>query len=99
MHDSVRKCDFLARYGGEEFIIFFPKTNCSVSLDIVEKLREKIEGWSFKINDKKNISLTCSFGVSSFNKNISIKKAILNADKALYKAKNAGRNQVVISHF
>jgi diguanylate cyclase (GGDEF)-like protein len=92
----VRSCDFVARYGGEEFIIYFPNIDCKTAFDIAEKLRELIYQNPIKVSGNKLISLTCSFGIASFNENKPIKQSIADADQALYQAKNSGRNNVVI---
>lgn len=94
--DNIRDCDFIARYGGEEFIIYFPETDCETAIEIAEKLRALIEAESFTFSTSEQISLTCSFGIAAFTEDISIKHAIADADRALYKAKDQGRNKVVV---
>lgn len=88
---SIRKNDLVARWGGEEFILLIPNTSLIEAESIAEKLRLQIEKYSFPI--VKNI--TASFGVSlcespeqTFNELFEC------ADKALYQAKNLGRNRV-----
>ena len=92
--DNIRTIDSLSRWGGEEFVLLLPDTTLSNAKDIAEKLRLMIEKYDFGI-DKK---LTCSFGVTAgHNGDTTSESLFACVDKALYKAKNNGRNQVVIS--
>lgn len=94
---NIRDCDFLARYGGEEFIIYFSETDCTDSFEVAEKLRNLIQQQTIAVANNQFISLTCSFGIAEFNENKSIKESIADADKALYQAKESGRNKIVIN--
>lgn len=93
---NIRNCDFVARYGGEEFIIYFPEIDCDKTFEIAEKLRRLIHQEPIEVSSNKFISLTCSFGIAAFNQSKSIKDSIADADRALYQAKESGRNKVVI---
>lgn len=97
LSSNIRNCDFVARYGGEEFIIYFANINCKATYTIAEKLRNLIQQKHIQIDDDRFITLTCSFGIASFNISKTIKDAIADADKALYQAKNTGRNNVKIN--
>ena len=90
--EEIRKSDTFARWGGEEFVIIAPKTKKEKAYEIAEKLREKIQNHDFKIGRK----VTCSFGVTEVEKGDTTVTIITRADKALYKAKGAGRNRVVM---
>jgi len=97
----ARKSDVICRFGGEEFIILLPKTNQEGAITIAEKIRQFIENSIVKINyaDKGNeIKITISIGVAliDLTQDKSIEAPIQRADKALYKAKNMGRNKVCI---
>jgi len=84
----------VCRYGGEELIIFFSQKTAKQVAPIVEKMRESIERSKTK-TPKKALSVTVSCGISCREgPNQSIMEVIHAADKALYKAKEAGRNQV-----
>lgn len=90
----VRSEDFVARFGGEEFIIVMPDTDEPSAIAAVEKVRAAIEACPFNFNNER-IPVTASFGVTSFMEGDTIESCFERADKALYQAKNAGRNQVV----
>lgn len=85
---NIRQSDFIARWGGEEFILGLPETDLSGSISQGNKIRKLIENYRF---DKvKNI--TISLGAAQYKMNESIQTLIGRTDKALYKAKAAGRN-------
>lgn len=91
---SIRSKDIIARFGGEEFIILFPHTSLIKASKIVERLREKIEHTNIE-DGSVCVSVTASFGVANFPKNASnIMELLKDADDALYKAKDSGRNCV-----
>jgi diguanylate cyclase (GGDEF)-like protein len=94
---NIRNFDFVARYGGEEFIIYFPDIDCQTTYMITEKLRKLIQHELFVTSENHVINITCSFGIASFNEGKTIKTSITDADKALYQAKNTGRNKVIIN--
>lgn len=88
--------DLLCRYGGEEFVIMLPKKPVDEALIIAENLRSAIANENFYYNGKK-ISVTASIGLATArpDSRISLDKLTDNADKALYHAKDEGRNKVV----
>lgn len=86
----LRDTDIFCRIGGEEFIVILPNTTKDKAYILAQKLREKVE------NYKKVLPITMSFGVTGYEKgddDISIYKRV---DVALYKAKETGRNKVVL---
>ena len=87
---DTRSTDSLFRWGGEEFIKLMPNTTIENASAVAEKLRKKIEAYTFK-NDLK---ITCSFGVTQFSDKDTEVSFIKKGDDALYEAKNAGRNVV-----
>ncbi|MGE5329909.1 MAG: diguanylate cyclase [Deltaproteobacteria bacterium] len=95
--NSIRRTDIIARYGGEEFVIIFPNMDVERAEETCEMLRKKIETTPVKTRDL-SLSVTVSFGVANYPLNAySEENLIKAADRALYKAKNAGRNRVVAS--
>jgi len=92
-----RPADFTARWGGEEFIVLLPNTPIEGALDVAENIRTDIEKTPILFIDGTFKRVTVSIGVSSIfpEKSSSIDAFIANADKALYLAKEAGRNRVM----
>jgi len=89
--ECIREVDTSARYGGEEFVILLPQTNAVAATHIAERLRKSLEE-KIVIEGK---GVTASFGVIEVEENMSIDELISRADKALYEAKESGRNRVV----
>ena len=87
----IREVDTFARWGGEEFVILLPGSSAQSTFKLAEKCRLLIKSTEF--TDKK-IHVTSSFGVSNYQSGETLNKLFLRADKALYKAKDNGRNQV-----
>jgi diguanylate cyclase (GGDEF)-like protein/PAS domain S-box-containing protein len=98
---NTRSSDINCRFGGEEFIILLPKTNILGALAIAEDLRALIEDSEIKLQNSEVVKFTSSFGVSEINLNSdkSIEDSIKRADKALYRAKNSGRNRVILEYY
>ena len=92
-----RPGDFCARWGGEEFTVLMPNTHLDGAIDVAEKIRSEIEKTTMPSLDSSEIKVTISIGVASLvpNLNNSVDNFISAADKALYAAKEAGRNKVV----
>jgi diguanylate cyclase (GGDEF)-like protein len=99
---KLRDIDVFGRFGGEEFLIGCPETDAKAAYEIAERLRESIAKESFAIVDGQDITLTVSIGVSIFDPqkihhdslDLAMDLYIDYSDKAMYSAKNAGRNQV-----
>jgi diguanylate cyclase (GGDEF)-like protein len=96
--ETFRGTDLAARYGGEEFVVLLPHTSEEDAWKLAERIRESIQGSVFSFEGKQ-FSVTASIGVASVEAGALTKDddLIIKADKALYKAKNNGRNMVVIS--
>ncbi len=92
---NCRNIDIIARYGGEEFVIILPETKYNGAIKIAERLRKEIKKHSFTINkDEKKCKITISLGIAMYPKDAdNIKDLIKAADKALYKAKQAGKDR------
>jgi diguanylate cyclase (GGDEF)-like protein len=94
-----RTTDLAARYGGEEFVVLLPHTSEEAAWKLAERVRTAIENCAFHF-DGRNFSVTASIGVASVEGGslaATDDDLVLKADKALYQAKNNGRNMVVVS--
>lgn len=93
--DSVRSSDMVARYGGEEFAVLMPQTELEDAIQFAEKIRSVVEATVVE-TEEADISVTVSIGVSSNSKThfSSTLEMVDSADKALYRSKEGGRNQV-----
>ena len=86
----------MARFGGEEFVALLPETTLEDAIMIAGRLRKNIESNPISIGNDIKISFTVSIGVSRLNsENINLHALIKEADVALYRAKQNGRNQVI----
>lgn len=96
MKQSFRKTDLLYRYGGEELIMIMPETNIEGAIIPVQRLRRMIEDYDFDYNGVK-AKVTASIGLTMNYQNFNSAAEILkSADEALYKAKESGRNRVIL---
>lgn len=96
MKQSFRKTDLLYRYGGEELIMIMPETNIEGAVIPVQRLRRLIEEFDFDYNGVK-AKVTASIGLTMNYQNFNNAAEILkSADEALYKAKESGRNRVIL---
>tara|TARA_B100000965_G_scaffold405626_2_gene440458 strand:+ start:16619 stop:17749 length:1131 start_codon:yes stop_codon:yes gene_type:complete len=91
---SIREQDGVARWGGEEFLFVLPDTEESNAVVLAEKVRETLATSPVDIQQKK-VVITASFGVAQIDFEQGLDKALTLADKALYKAKEKGRNKVL----
>ncbi len=92
----LRGYDMLARYGGEEFIAMLPDATASQAMLLSERLRQAIEQKPLITESGSMIRLTISIGVAQARAPYDSKEIIAQADQALYVAKEAGRNRVVL---
>jgi diguanylate cyclase (GGDEF)-like protein len=99
---SLRNLDVVARYGGEEFIVICTNTALPGAALVAERLRKLVESnpihISTEMGKSQTIAITISIGVATLSGDMTSKaKLIESADQALYRAKELGRNQVVIA--
>ena len=94
--ESLRPRDRVYRYGGEEFLVFLPETSLTDAESVLERLRRKACTQPVH-NGSITITQTVSIGVAQVQPGAPYATAIALADKALYSAKNAGRNRIVKS--
>lgn len=96
LRDKVRASDTACRYGGEEITLVFPETPLHEALGLAEQIRQAIANLTLTYGNQQLHSITASFGVAAFPEHGTIGQALIQtADKALYRAKAAGRNQVM----
>ena len=90
----LRKTDFIGRFGGEEFVILMPGVSPEQGIVALEELRSGIEGTPFHFKSEP-VPVTISLGFTEFIRDDSLDSAFDRADKAMYQAKELGRNRVV----
>ncbi len=95
LRGTLRESDGCGRYGGEEFLLILPESDSENACFLAERTRKNIE--ALKIAEIDEISITASFGVAVFDPDYPDENLISLADKALYEAKKAGRNRVVLA--
>jgi len=96
LKDCIRQSDLACRYGGEEFAVILPDTVAKKAKAVCERFRKIVAGHPFKHN-LSQFNITISIGITSYNSFMgqSPIEILELADKALYQAKEAGRNQLV----
>lgn len=92
LENHTRDTDFIARFGGEEFVMLLPNTDKNAALILANELREIIQTSGFNANGKA-VPITISCGLTDFLENDTEDSLFERADKALYEAKNQGRNR------
>lgn len=92
----VRKHEVLARVGGEEFSVLLPQSETEYGVIIAERLRKSMAGVVVTLDNGKNVSVTVSLGVAGLNDTDDAKSLYDKADRALYLAKEKGRNRVEV---
>ncbi len=96
IRSTLREIDIAGRYGGEEFLILLPDSDAKGAKIAAEKLRKQVEK-SVIDPDNLKIKLTISIGIAEFIANEDLDSLIARVDKALYVAKNSGRNVTVVA--
>jgi len=96
LRSSVREVDLVARYGGEEFSVVLPETDAAGAFVVAEKIRETVSLFNFRDADgEPRCHITVSVGLATFPSHAWDKDSLLReADRALYVAKNGGKNRV-----
>jgi diguanylate cyclase (GGDEF)-like protein/PAS domain S-box-containing protein len=95
MRSELRTADFAGRLGGDEFSFVLPGTDLDEAARVAERIRDRLSGLVFGMATAGvPFSVTATFGVAGFHPLMSVKELLEAADKALYKAKFAGRNRV-----
>lgn len=94
---EIREIDSVSRYGGEEFLIIMGNTDIKGAEEGALRIKKAVENLKFP-GFPESFAITISAGVTSYKPVEPVEKMIDRADKALYKAKAAGRNQVFVKH-
>ncbi|MEX2287045.1 MAG: diguanylate cyclase [Planctomycetaceae bacterium] len=94
LRKQIRRSDLAARFGGEEFAIVLPQSDAEGAVICVERVRRQLEAVPIGPDSQP---ITCSFGVAQLQPGESMDSLLSRADSALYQAKAAGRNQVVVA--
>ncbi len=104
IESQVRASDVAARYGGEEFVVLLPDTDCASGLLLGERIREAISDDPVELQNGEHIDVSVSTGVASIapeRHDTDLKtlgdSLLARVDVALYKAKSAGRDRVVVA--
>ena len=96
--ETIRKTDILGRIGGEEFAILLSETNYTDAIKIAERLRLNVENIKMFDSNGRQVNLRISIGITKYNsEEDSLEDLMIRSDKALYIAKNSGRNRVISS--
>ncbi len=94
--EQLRSADILGRYGGEEFTILLPNSNAQESLIVAERIRDRVGAYKLDIGSGL-VSVTISVGVAEYcTETQALDDLLRNADKAMYAAKESGRNCVSV---
>lgn len=92
----LRNVDFIARYGGEEFVLLMPETTPDQAFKVLDKIRAAVGKTPFRFKESP-VNITISFGLAGFIEDDSADTVFERADKALYRAKDEGRNRCIIA--
>ena len=97
LRDTVRGTDIIARFGGEEFVLLLPNTDIKGAESVAENVCNNIAKRNLRHSEKIIGKTTVSVGVAEFHHSETIEHLLQRADQALYQAKKAGRNCVVVN--
>jgi diguanylate cyclase (GGDEF)-like protein len=97
LRETVREIDVPVRYGGEEFAILLPQTDAEGAEQVAERIRVSLEERSVEVAPGVSVRVTASFGVATYPDEPDEDTLVAAADRALYDAKEAGKNLVVVA--
>ncbi|MCG8428310.1 MAG: sensor domain-containing diguanylate cyclase [Chromatiales bacterium] len=101
--ECLRASDIAIRYGGEEFTLVLPQTSLQEASQLAERIRKSVSRQAIPLRNDQELAITVSIGVSTLtlhpeeSAEESGERLLNSADKALYDAKNSGRNRVVVA--
>ena len=93
---SVREVDVAGRYGGEEFALLLPGSSLAAGRRVAERVRQSVASTVVATPNGDQLRVTVSFGVAAYPASADAESLLTAADEALYRAKRAGKNRVVI---
>ena len=93
---ATRTVDLAARLGGEEFAVLLPNTDAEGARGVAERVQRDLAELSIDVPGD-SVSVTASFGISSFPEGAPLAELINDADRCLYEAKRAGKNRIVVT--
>lgn len=96
IQNHLRSADSGYRYGGEEFVILMPQADADDALIALERIRTELEAMTFVSDTGEAMGVTLSAGIATFCKGDNDKALVHRADLAMYRAKEAGRNRIVV---
>lgn len=94
---NVRATDLSARYGGEEMVVLMPATSALQAQEISDRLREAIANTPLPLSGGSVLQLRISGGIAKWRSGMTLVDLVKEADEALYRAKQAGRNRIMVS--
>jgi len=92
--DTIRDSDMIFRFGGEEFLVILQRTKLAGAALLAERMRRRIE--ELKIFPDMDMNITASLGVVALSEDETSETIFMRADNAMYRAKNNGRNRVIV---
>ncbi len=95
IQDAVRNTDLIYRYGGDEFVSALPQTDMQGAIDVAERVRLGVDQLELPFDDNR-LAISVSVGVTMVLAGDDFNRAFKRADKALYKAKSAGKNRIIV---
>ncbi len=95
---TLRTGDILGRIGGEEFLCILPRSDSKIALQVAERLKNNIQNEFFCTEDNLQVMITVSIGIAELSEIVNDRASLyIQSDKALYQAKQQGKNQVVVA--
>jgi diguanylate cyclase (GGDEF)-like protein len=94
IRDKLRDADLIARFGGEEIVALMPRTDQSQAMLVAEKIRSLVEATPMPLDNGEEVSMTISIGLAEWKEGEEMNSLIGRTDRALYHAKQNGRNQI-----
>ncbi len=95
--NNVRETDTAGRWGGDEFMVVLPETDAWQAQRLGEKLRRRFSANRFRFDDDEELALSMSGGIAMYQGGDDMESLFARVDRALYQAKQAGRDQVVVA--